>query len=277
MAQRLTFSQRFNIEPVAFDIQTTAMDEALRHSLWNVFHTQFITDHNVVYGFGNSDPLLLQVIRIVFRDHLKLPVDNAPQFVEDTAKFFKNYLLKQPWNKVYDILEFIVNLRSSECVGLIPHFNYVLERENSGYRFVDGILSEIIDDQSIASVEEAANKSPYESVAVHITHALALYSDRTNPDYRNSVKESISAVEAMAKAITGNPKATLGDALKTVQASHPLHDALKRGFSAIYGYTSDENGIRHALSGNETVSAAEAQFMLVACSAFINYLKLLTS
>lgn len=273
MPRRQTFSQRFNIEPITVDVQRLGMDDALRNSLWNVLHSEFFSKREVFYAIGTRKPLAVQVATLVFRDHLKLPVDAAPEYSEPTVKFFKMYMAQQPWNKVYDLLEFIVSLNAEACSRLADYFNFVLERENSAYRFVDGLLTEVVDEQSIDSIEEAVNNTPYESVSMHMRQALALYSDRESPDYRNSVKESISAVESMAQIITGNAKASLGEALKKVQETHPLHEALKKGFAAIYGYTSDEGGIRHALSGNESVSSAEAQFMLVACSAFINYLK----
>ena len=42
-------------------------------------------------------------------------------------------------------------------------------------------------------------------------------------DYRNSIKESISAVEAMARLVAENPKATLADALKAIERRGALH------------------------------------------------------
>jgi len=51
-----------------------------------------------------------------------------------------------------------------------------------------------------------------------------------------------------------------------------LHNALKTGFSAIYGYTSDAEGIRHALLDKSDLKFDDAKFMLVACTAFVNYL-----
>ena len=49
---------------------------------------------------------------------------------------------------------------------------------------------------------------------------------------------------------------------------------MKRGFSALYGYTNDERGIRHALLDQDAarVDEAEALFILGACAAFVNYL-----
>ena len=48
---------------------------------------------------------------------------------------------------------------------------------------------------------------------------------------------------------------------------------LVEAFRKLYGYTSDEKGIRHSLL-EETASVAEedARFMIVACSAFLNLL-----
>jgi hypothetical protein len=102
----------------------------------------------------------------------------------------------------------------------------------------------------------------------HLDTALARLADRSAPDYRNSIKESISAVEAVCQILTGDPKATLGQALKKLS----IHSALEKGFSAIYGYTSDADGIRHALYEESILDADDAKFFLVSCSAFVNYL-----
>ncbi|MBY0098678.1 hypothetical protein [Mesobacillus maritimus] len=51
-----------------------------------------------------------------------------------------------------------------------------------------------------------------------------------------------------------------------------MHGALREGFLKIYGYTSDGDGIRHALIEEPSLSFEDAKFMLVACSAFVNYL-----
>ena len=110
-------------------------------------------------------------------------------------------------------------------------------------------------------------------VAAHLKRALELYSDRAAPDYRNSIKESISAVEAMAKIVAKDPKATLADALKALEKRGQLHPALKDGFLKIYGYTNDEDGVRHAMLEDPNITAADARFFLLACTSFTNYLK----
>jgi hypothetical protein len=49
---------------------------------------------------------------------------------------------------------------------------------------------------------------------------------------------------------------------------------MKAGFTALYGYTSNEQGIRHAHLNEPTASPdeADALFMIGACAAFVSYL-----
>ena len=112
----------------------------------------------------------------------------------------------------------------------------------------------------------------FHGVRTHIRTALKFLSDRKSPDYRNSIKESISAVESICQVLTGDDKATLGDALNKLENHFNLHGALKAGFKSLYGYTSDQDGIRHAILKEQDISFSDAKYMLVSCSAFANYL-----
>jgi hypothetical protein len=51
-----------------------------------------------------------------------------------------------------------------------------------------------------------------------------------------------------------------------------LHQAFKDALAKLYGWTSDEDGIRHSIMESDNIERADAQFMLVTCSAFVNYL-----
>jgi len=112
-----------------------------------------------------------------------------------------------------------------------------------------------------------------EGANIHLTNALELISDKKSPNYRNSVKESISAVESTCRIITGEN--TLGKALNKLESKGlNLNNQLKNGFDKIYAYTNDKNnGIRHAIVTSPTEpDFADAKYMLISCSAFINYL-----
>lgn len=51
------------------------------------------------------------------------------------------------------------------------------------------------------------------------------------------------------------------------------HPALLDAYSKLYGFAGDEGGIRHALDDKSIeVSMEDARYMLVSCSAFVNYL-----
>jgi hypothetical protein len=51
-----------------------------------------------------------------------------------------------------------------------------------------------------------------------------------------------------------------------------LHPKLQEGFKALYGYTSDDHGIRHALKDDGLPQEEDARYLLVSCSAFVSYL-----
>lgn len=92
------------------------------------------------------------------------------------------------------------------------------------------------------------NREPIQvyTARAHIRKAVDSFSNRKAPDYENTIKDSISAVEAMCCIITENPKDTLGEALKKLESKGvKLHKALQNAMSSLYGYTSDEGGIRH--------------------------------
>jgi hypothetical protein len=68
-------------------------------------------------------------------------------------------------------------------------------------------------------------------------------------------------------------KVTLGDALKQLEKrGMRLHPALKEAFLKLYGFASNEAGVRHGTSKPSDVDQSLANFMLVTCSAFVNYL-----
>jgi hypothetical protein len=140
----------------------------------------------------------------------------------------------------------------------------------SAYRFLKGVITRITEKEEIKEIEEALEGS-YTTVKTHLRRSLELLSDRETPDYRNSIKESISAVESLVANVLGEKGGTLGQLLKKMDTDLKLHPALKTSFSNLYGYTSDEGGIRHALMENSVNDFHDAKFMLVVCSAFVNF------
>jgi hypothetical protein len=205
-------------------------------------------------------------------DILEQPTDRVDREINTAKNTIRKYHFEGKWNEVFDIMVIILETAPPSAnptsLSLPEILNNVLIRESVGYRIINSKLVEITAEEEIAAIEEAL-KVPQHPVRAHLNRALELFADRQKPDYRNSIKESISAVEAFVKIKTGSDKGTLGQLLKSVQ----LHSALQAAFSSLYGYTSDKDGIRHALMGEENLTTADAKFFLVSCSAFINYLQ----
>lgn len=159
-------------------------------------------------------------------------------------------------------------------LDFVQRLNKQFQRLNFAYRVIDNKIVEITSKEEIIAIESALAQSQ-DNVKSHLNKALELYALRPEGDYCNSIKESISAVEAYCREKTGEN--TLGDALKKLEkVGIVIPNILKVAFDKLYAYTNQPTtGIRHALMDNEGTyvpKAEEALFMLVSCSAFINYL-----
>lgn len=188
------------------------------------------------------------------------------------------------WYKKLDLLEFCISYMKSRSKNedddkLVNHFINAIKNQFKrlcyAYSIVGDEISEITTDEEINTINTAIVESN-ESVKTHISEALVLYSKRPDPDYRNSIKESISAVESLCREITN--ESTLGEALKKLESKGVMiQPQLKEAFVKLYAYTNQpDTGIRHSImdaKGNYFPSEDEAYYMLVSCSAFINYIR----
>lgn len=272
----MRFSQRIGKTPESKLVQRESIDDDLKNSLWNAVtlaYLQRVRFDDYHYNETESSNLK-DFMTLLWLHFFKQPVDQLPYRFSDTVEALRKWFYSAQWYEVFDFVEFCAkNGPKAAKDSFIGLCNSYLERENSAYRFVSGQLTELTSQEEIEAVEEAISNSGINSGARgHLRSALSLMNDKVNPDYRNSIKESISAVESVAKTLSGNDKATLGQALKALEKNGKLHEALKSSFSALYGYTNDAEGIRHALMDEPTLTKADARFMLVSCSAFTNYL-----
>ncbi|MCK4443015.1 MAG: hypothetical protein KAW09_00620 [Thermoplasmata archaeon] len=266
-----SFSQRKGYKPVRTEIQVGGMDEALRNSLWNALDL-YIWDR-MEGAYIQEDENIHTLFTELWAEHLKLPLDTLDSWWPTTLGETRELFFSLKWFEIYDFMEFVAEHYPDENITseYVDYCNQVLEKEMSAYRFVGGRVTEITSEEEIEAIEEALT-IPAESITTHLKSALDLLTDRKAPDYRNSIKESISAVEGICKLVAGDDKATLGKALRVIGGKVGLHSDLEEAFRKIYHYTSDADGIRHALMDEPNLSFEDAKFMLVSCSAFVNYL-----
>lgn len=213
---------------------------------------------------------------------LALFEDNGRYYLVFDELLMKSHL---PWNRILDLVEYVckwisVNVSTYPYLNdLLKEFesniNHEFDRLDYGYRIVNHCIVDITSDVEMETVNEAIAGSQ-DNVREHMQSAIAHYSARPNPDVRSAIKESISAVEAVCRELTGDD--TLGKALKHLEENGVvIHKMLKDQFTKFYVYTNDPNsGIRHALmdvEGTYVPSKDEAYYMIVSCCAFVNYLR----
>lgn len=272
----MKFSQRIGKREVKTELEREGLSDELRNSLWSLIVEDILRtkSNEADYSYAGPTSELARFFIQIWKHFFKFPIDTL-SITYDTLnnepiQYVRNWYFEAKWYDAFDFLEFCLDRHKN----IQPIANEILKREMSAYRFIDGTLIEVNSKEEVVELESAlTNTSKFKSVKEHLTTAISLYSNKKSPDYRNSIKESISAVESLSKIITGNDKTTLGQALKEIEKTHGIPGSLKSAFSALYGYTSDEGGIRHSLlESGVTVGMEEARFMLVACSAFVNYL-----
>lgn len=268
----MNFPQRIGVEPATKELQIDSIDSDLKNSLWNVFKLEILDKIN--YTKLENFNINLWV------NHFKEQVDFIPIGETETRNFLRKYFFNCEWDKVYKFLEFIAELDHKDYLTTQEYFiedcNLVLEREFSGYRIIENKFVPITNSEEIMEIRFAlSNSNNYSALLganIHIRNSIDKLSDRNNPDYRNSIKESISAVENVAKSISNSKKDSLGGAIDNLKDKINIHPSLEKGLKNIYGYTSDSDGIRHALMSEENSTFEDAKFMLILCSAFVNYL-----
>ena len=225
------FSQRAGIRPLNKAIQRESIDGELRNALWTAFHEALVKaysyqrrmHHYLDYPYQKE---LDRWLYSLWTEFYKNPSDTQPKFHDAITQIRANFF-RGDWHWIFDFLEFSAK-HAKECgLSLINLVNVQLERENSAYRFVGVEIVEITDQTEITSIEDAL--AGPRGVRIHFERALALLSDRRAPDFRNSIKESISAVEAVCRLIANSHSDTLGAAVKKVSAKTPLHPAFEQG------------------------------------------------
>lgn len=268
------FSQRMGIEQKK-EIQIDSMDDELRNRIWNVMDEFYFTGScfHKDYHIKASRPDKL----ISEQDIIRRVFDGV--FKEDAHEFRRAHEIKREfyelrWPRVYDFVEFLLSKFPLSGNDLQDRLNSVLEEESAGYRLIENKITRITNKLELDEVDNAQNTGIAE-IDKHVESAILLLSDRENPDLGNAVKEAISAVEALCRKIAGDSDATLGQALSKIQSKNPkpidshLEDAVKK----LYKFSNDASGVRHShAEGKTQVGFDEAKFMVVTCSAIVNYL-----
>lgn len=254
----------------------TAIKEDMPENVLNSVHNIF-TEMWTVY---NISPVKFDEMAGDFgRYYLNLRIENNQHKRIDPRRYIDYEELE--WYYRIDVIEWMFNylyhnLSEYEISKLeicIVNLNKEFERHRYGYRVVKGLFVETTSDEDVKSIDTAISAAG-DNVATHLKQAISSISPANpNPDFRNSIKESISAVGSFLREKFGGK--TLGDALKNMQKNYPnlLHRFIIQSIESLYTYTNQPNtGIRHELLSQDYLpDHSDATFMLVQASSIINY------
>jgi hypothetical protein len=274
-----SFAERMGHRAARILIQSDSLDADTRTELWNVLVTLRGILEDVGRDTFGQDTTEGNLTAAVWAWEFK----NARDEMKSTSQVWqliKTQILQAEWYDVLDVLEAIVKyLHQYETPSTEDHGSLLADAMNNrfeqylvGYRFIGKELAPVDSNTEADAVVSAQDAASSVSGARHaLNRAVEHLADRQNPDYPNSIKESISSVEAVVRKVTG--ESTLGAGLTKLEtAGLSIHPALKGAWSKMYGYTSDDDGIRHGGIEASNADQALAKYMLVTCSAFVSYL-----
>ena len=276
--RELSFSQAHRYEEIPGPLKLEELPTDARTRIWNLLFVHLDKSKATDDFFGNS--WVGREWKYIWRAaHANFHISPLDEWTSDfwpACKKLREYIEMRPFNKVFDLIQFV--LRHPRCP---PVFAKEMKRTFSecglAYTIDAGppptIVPAVTPEEGATVVEalQTLRESGLEPSASHLQEGAACIN---RGDWAGSVRESIHAVESVARQLDPKAAKTLGPALKSIERRGALHSALKKAFGELYGYTSGEQGIRHALldQTKARVGQDEAVFMLGACAAFASYL-----
>ena len=281
----LTFSQAQGYEDLPGPLKLGELPREARTRIRNVFYPHIERAGTFEPG-GDYQPhnKFVWVVgppwgTILYKKHLDfdhLAIDDWNYSPEHQQQQLRQSIETLPFNKVFDLVQFV--LRHEECpADFIKEMKDAFGFSRLAYTIDAGPPPSIIpsvtveEGKTILESLETLRKAGLGGSAAQLRKAAECINGQ---DWAGSVRESIHAVESVARQLDPKASTTLEPALKSLEGSGTLHPALKSAFTKLYGYTSNEQGIRHALLDQDSANVGmdEAVFMLGACASFSSYL-----
>ena len=213
---------------------------------------------------------------VVCRVLRKMPDPNNWSDYPNVWDEVQGLMLECEWLKVYDVAEAINDQISLRLGGLHEEFtsrlnDYFLET-GIGWQMVEGRIQtrgpesfEVVVDQAKENLE--ATSRPTAKSELH--EALQDLSRRPDPDLTGAVQHAMAALECVARDVSGDQRATLGDLMKRQREKLDIPKPLDEVISKAYGYASERG--RHIREGR-TPSRRDAELIVGIASTIITYL-----
>ena len=268
----LPFSQRNGYEPVPPQLKLGQVSRKLRRLIYYYICQEI--DRNRRSGpsssyFVSSWKIVAKDLHVIFFQQSPSTYNSSPF---DLTQKLERFIQKANISQLFNLVEFF--LQHTECSArLSTDLTEAFVTARAAYRIVDQKIIATSTEEQRSALEGALEKAEKVGVQAARTHLLAAGANLRGGDWAGSVRESISAVEAIVLVLDPKTK-KFGEALSNLEKKGHLHRSLKSALGQLYGYTSDEKGVRHSLvfEKKAKVDEADALFMLGVCAAFVSYL-----
>ena len=275
-----TFSQRYGYAPLPEPMQLEELSADLRREIWNETRIWLLSISSYDDLEGSClivEQFLERFFERVLGKLLQKPEDEIDTHHHAVMQNFKALILNDDFNVVLDLIEIIANDSEYEAGFATPIRElferyvaaYYLDMSHHPYQFIP--RTNQAQGDATRKAMETISEGGMKGAETHLRQAAEHINAQR---FADSVRDSIHAVESVARQIDPKSK-TLSPALNALEKAGLInHSALKGAFSKLYGYTSDEQGIRHALLEKDSpdVGLDEAMFMFGACASFAAYL-----
>jgi hypothetical protein len=266
--RQLTFEQAEGLAPLPQQMKPRQITPAGRAALWAVLFEQLrnSTYQNHVAGDWR---LILFDLHVGYRHRM---ADEFDPYYPTVIKELKPVFADGNYARILGMTQWL--LRHSRCP---PSFRAAIGNALSAtlnsYRIVaDDTIVPVGSEREAETIEAAfADLARFEFGGAR-EHLRRAGEELTAGHFPGSVRESIHSVESVVRLL--EPDGDFSKALAKLEAKAAVHGSLKKGFVAIYGFTSDAKGIRHPLleDPQAAVDETDALFMMGACAAFVSYL-----
>ncbi len=198
---------------------------------------------------------------------------------EQTAE---DFLTKLPWERVYDFCQRIYSDLAQAVWGQDPqtgepeisttrdevqkHIAQELQllfwEENLAFEFSDGAVRRRGRQHTMDQIARSGlvlGDPKLSEARGHYNKALGFFRNVSNPDYENTVKEAVSAVEAAAQALFSSEGEQLDDILKAIEGSEEgqLPKPITKTFYGLYGFRGSGKGVAHGTAGTGSGAATK--------------------
>jgi hypothetical protein len=252
-----------------------------------------LVDRYYVSGWPAISKELLRIGRLTPPGYDSSSVASLRKAKEDSYEALDSL----SWAKVYDFCERLHGSLATEVGHYEDHQSYVVtvsrgevqayiadelqrlfQEEDLAFEFSDGAVRRRGRKHTVemtARAQVVLGDSRLSSARIHYDKALRFFRNPTNPDFENTVKEAVCAVEAAGKSLFPQAKSsTLGDLAKWLATSNEVSmpKALSQTITGVYAFRSGGDGIGHGGSSGGAATAEVAEYILAVCASQIIFL-----